>query len=666
MPLQEVHTGFTFGFDGSKFAAIQRGVSRASTNLNTIAAKTEIFTQNMGGFFARAKQVIGVYLGFRAVRLITTDYADAADATAKFASGLGISAQQYQRVAFAADLSGISINELNMALPKLAKSAGDAADGSKSMAIAFRRAGVDIKDTEGKLKDPITLLTEMADGMKNIEDKGRRTQILMNIFGRAGKKMGVLLDEGSAGIKKMMAEADKLGIVLSQKDLKAAERFKDEMLRLKSVLLGVRNIIAAKVVPTLSNAIEKFRKWWVEGKNAERALRSLKLVAIFTGIVIARLIGASALKQIKLFVQGIWAGVQALRAMGVAAGVTAIKVWAIVAAFALVALAIEDLIGFAQGKDSVIGRILGDTKLAKELKKALLDMGKEFKKAWKDMAPALAAAWIQIRRAVADLWKEIRPLIGPAFRFAIDALIIALEVITTLVSGITNAVKWMSQAWDDANAAVNRWTIAAEDAANAAGKAIKDAWNDANDAVNKVLVGIEDAGKAAAKAVGGAWDSALGGLKSALDAITSAAITAYRAVAAALGLSDVGGALNLDVAKAAATAAASKLSAGAGRAPAAGGGGPALLGPRLPFGGLTGGPIRSFAPAPGFHLPPGFQAPPDITTTVASGAIQVTVQGATGSPAAIAAAINAALPPAISKVFTDASRDMVKPPRGQR
>lgn len=662
MPLQEVHTGFTFGFDGSKLAAIQRGVGRASTGLNTVAQHVDTMKEKMGGFLTQARGVIGAYLGFRAIKVFTSDYATAGDTIAKFASGLGISAQEYQRVTHAAKLNGLTVEELNMALPKLAKSAGDAADGSKSMAIAFKRAGVDIKDVEGKIKDPITLLTEMADGMKGVEDKGRKTQILMNIFGRAGKKMGVLLDQGSDGIRKMMQEADKLGLVMSGKQLKAAEKYKDEMLRLKAILTGVRNIIAAKLLPAITKNVEAFRRWWMEGRNAERALRALKLVAIFTAIVVGQLIGARVLRNLKLFVQGVWAGVQAIRAMGLAAGITAIKVWAIVAAFALVALAIEDLVGFAQGKDSVIGRLLGDTKLAKELKKALLDMGKEFKKAWTDMAPALSKAWKQIKVAVMDLWKEIRPLIGPAFRTSIDVLIVALEVITTLVSGITNAVKWTAAAWRDLDSALNDADVAVTKWAKSTSKSITDAWDDANAAVNKVLVSIEDATKAAGKSIGRAWDSALSGMKATLDAITGAARDAYNAIAKALGFSDID--LSASVKVRASTA--NKLAAmGRGPAQTTSTGGPIMPGLLQPFGGLVGGPIRTFAPGPGFHVPAGVQVPPDITTTVAAGAVPVTVNVASGDPAAIAKAINAALPPAFNKIITDASRDIVKPPSGQ-
>lgn len=659
MPLQEVHTGFTFNFDGSKLSAIQRGVKRAETNLNTIAAKTEAFTQKMGGFFQRAKQVVGAYLGFRAVKSITMDYANAADAVAKFSSGLGISAQKYQRVAYAAELNGISIEELNMALPKLAKSAGDAADGSKSMAIAFRRAGVDLKNAEGNIKDPIQLLTEMADGMKGVEDKGRRTQILMNIFGRAGKKMGVLLDQGSDGIKRMMAEADKLGIVMSTRQLKAAERFKDEMLRLKSVFIGVRNIIASRILPTLSNAIEKFRKWWVEGRNAERALRALKLVAIFTGIVIARLVGAAALKQIKLFVQGIWAGVQALRAMGVAGAFAAIKIWAIVAAFALVALAIEDLVGFAQGKDSVIGRILGPSNLATDLKKALLDIGKAAVKAWRDLKPALLDAWEALKPSLRELGALLKPIAGPVFKAAIMSLIASLHVLNYSIQQVTAAINVLRAAGSAVSSALKSTaeivTVAWEDATDA----ITDGLNDAKGVAKIVAgaLGIDLGG--AAKAVEQAWNAGLGGIKKALDALNVVMSRALRLKGLLFG-TDIGSLRLAERTKKIRESMAVDVSP-TGQPVVSG-----LFQPR----GVTaflgaGAPAPAPARAFGIGASTGGLQQRIANVSVAAGAVQVTTS-ATGDPSQIAAAQNIAIIKGLNKVITDASRDLVKPPRGQR
>jgi hypothetical protein len=268
MAFQEVLTRYGFEFDQQKFAAIERGVKRNVKNLNTVAQRTDQFRQRMGGFLSQAKGVIGAYLGFRVIRTITSDYAQAADQVAKFSTGLGVNAQAYQGLTHAAQLSGVSIEELQVALPKLAQNAGNAADGSKAAAMAFKRAGVDIKTAGGKFKDPIQLMEELATSFKEGRFQGNKTQVLMNLFGRAGKKMGVLLAQGGDGIRKATKEAKALGIVLSDKQLKDAENFNDEMLRVKSIMTGIRNTIASRVLPVLNRQLRAFQMWWREGNNA--------------------------------------------------------------------------------------------------------------------------------------------------------------------------------------------------------------------------------------------------------------------------------------------------------------------------------------------------------------------------------------------------------------
>lgn len=632
MPLQEVHTGFTFNFDGSKMSAIQRGVKRASTGLNSAATHAARFQDKMGGAFARAGQLIGAYAGFRALKSLTSDYAKGADAVAKFSSGLGINAQEYQKLTFAAELSGITMEELNMALPKFAKSAADAADGSKAMADAFGRAGLKLKGGQF-LGDPIDMLKAFSDGLKNVKDPIRKAQILQNSFGRAGKKMGVLMSQGSEGIKKAMEEAKKYGHVLSSGQLKAAEKYNDEMLRARSIMIGIRNAIASKLLPALTKQLTAFRTWWVEGRNAEHALRALKLVAIFTGIVIAQLFGASVIRNVKIFVQGIWAGVQALRAMGLAGAFAAIKIWAIIAAFALVALLIEDLIGFAQGKDSVIGRLLGDTSLAKDLKKSLLDLWKSIKNAWTEMKPALLDAWRALKPAVEDLWRVVRPLIGPAFRAGIFALIVSLEGLTGMINMVSTSVVMLTSLWaigvDTVNSLLAKLSNTVKTVAS--------------------VFGVDLGG--AASSFKKAWSGGIGAVLGMLSPLVSAMNKALSLKNKLFGVSL--GSLNLaDKVK----KNRERMIANAGMAPSA-----------QPFFRATpqdtvfnGAP--STMPQPSFGN--GF-ASKSINTNMASGAVAVTVH-ASGDPKQIAAEVSKQTGRAIKNVITSASRDLVKAPQGQR
>lgn len=659
MTQQEVHTTFDFKFDGTRLAAVERGVKRATTNLNTIAAKTDLFQQRMGGFFQRARQVVGAYLGFRAIRSITTDYAVSADAVAKFATATGLSTEKYQGLVHAVKLGGSDQANLNKALTQLSKRALEAGQGLKTQQRAFGELGVEYEDGAGKLKSADQLFLEISDSFRNMTDESKRTGLSMQLLGRTGATLLPTMLEGSRGIKIMIAEAKKLGIVLSKEQLKAAENFNDEMLRVKSVLTGVRNIIAARLLPTITRQLRAFRSWWVEGRNAERAMRALKLIAIFTGLVIARMIGASVLRNVKLFVQGIWAGVQALRAMGLAASATALKVTAVFAAFVLIGLIIEDLIGFAQGKDSLIGRILGDSKLADDLRKGLIGLGRDAVKAWKEMKPALLDAWNALKPSLRELAVLLKPIAGPAFKAAIWLLIIGIEGLNLSVKALTftiETLKGVATATSDALTwTAESVTIVWEDATDAIEKGIKDLGAAAKQIAS--LMGI-DLG-AAAKTAGDAWDLGLKGINKALHALNAVMSRALRLKGLLFG-KDIG-ALNLaERTKKIRESYEVDVREGAPVLP-----GLFVPSPALAFAGGSAPASAPFGAATGIGASIGGLQQNIANTAVQAGAVQVTVQ-ASGDPQQIAAAVNVKLAESMGKIITDASRDLVKPPRGQR
>lgn len=663
MPLQTVHTGFTFNFDGSKLSAIQKGVGNAKTHLNTLAAKTEIFSEKMGGFFQRAKQIVGAYLGFRAVKSVTMDYANAADAVAKFSKALGLSAETYQGMTHAAAMAGVTVEQLNPALSKIGAKAIEASKGSKELRAAFGALGIRADELKGM--DVEQLLFRVSDGFAKMEAGGKRTQVALKLFEEMGPKLLNAFSLGSEGIKRATEEAKRLGIIMSGKQLKAAEDYKDAMLRLKSIIIGVRNIIAAKLLPTITKNLEAFRKWWTEGKNAERALRALKLIAFFTGLVIAAMFKGTVVKQVTKFVQGIWAGVQALRAMGAAGAAAHLKIWALLAVFALIGLIIEDLVGFAQGKDSVIGRILGPSKLADDLKKGLLDIGRSAVKAWKELKPALLDAWKALQPSLRELATLLKPLAGPTFKLAIMSLISALHILNFSIQQVTVAIRVLR----DAGSAV-------ASALKSAGNIVAVAWEEATDTIKDGLKDAKGLAKniagamgldlgRAAREIGKAWDLATSGIRKTLDTIVSAANTALAALAAVTGKGKAGVALG---------AGATAALAAAGKAPAVSPTGqlvmPGLFMPRgvEAFRGVGAPTVTAGLPSPrafGLGAATGGLQQRIANVSVAAGAVQVTTS-ATGDPSQIAAAQNIAIVKGLNKVITDASRDLVKPPRGQR
>ena len=706
MALQEILTRFGFQFDGQKLAAVERGVKRASTNLNTIAHNADLFQQRMGGFLARAKGLIGAYLGFRVVRSITTDYATAADTVAKFATATGIATDQYQGLVHAVKIGGTDQENLNKALTRLSKRALEAGQGLTTNQRAFRELGIEWNDTEGKLKSGDQLFLEMADGLVNLEDKEKRTGLAMQLLGRSGATLLPTMLEGSKGIRRLIEDAKKLGLVLTGDQLKAAEQFNDEMLRTKSVLTGVRNQIAAKLLPAITKQLRAFQEWAKRGDNLKRALERLRIIAKAVGIVLAVMITGKAVKAFQTFTLAVRIAVQWVKGLGIASTLARLKVMALYASLILIPLLIEDLIFFAQGKDSLIGRFLGDSKLAKELKSALLGIGKELKATWKELKPVLLEAWVALKPVIVELWKAIRPIIGPALKAGVWLLIKALQVLTITIRAVTWIVKetvkgfqqwghvsdlvakamdgdwtpllanmktdWENlkkaarDAWDDIAARSKVTWGDIKKSASDGGNWVERAWDDIA-ARSKVTWGdikksagdaADWAGKTwsdAARWVDRAWENPLKTIQSGLDSILSTledtlTLKGLLEDKPITWLDDVRGAIRLQ----------ETFAGGLDRAVTAG---TAPLNPFAPLPG-AGAPLPAL---PGIGALPGVGGPGGIqaTANVAPGAIQISIR-AEGDAAQIAAKVNEVVTAKINEAFTSASRDLVKPPPGQR
>lgn len=176
---------------------------------------------------------------------------DAADAAIKNAQAIGLTVEAYTELAFAADLSGISQDEMGVALTRLARLAAEAAGGSKTAAAGFDTLGISLRTADGAIKDTDQLLTEIAGKFAGYADGTAKTALATEFFGRAGAKMIPLLNGGADGMAALRKEAAELGIVMDTQTAKAAEQLNDDVTRLGAVVRGFGNDLMRAAVPAL-------------------------------------------------------------------------------------------------------------------------------------------------------------------------------------------------------------------------------------------------------------------------------------------------------------------------------------------------------------------------------------------------------------------------------
>jgi len=445
--IREVLTKFSFEIDeGSKqrvrssVAALGKGFKDAIGNnwfgpefkkqMKEIGDATDGVKESFGNLTDAMRPILwyvgalgAASAGLFAATKATANYSDQVKDTAQ---AIGVTTDQLQSLAYAAQLSGSDFETITMSFRLLSNQIQAAgADPEQGAAKVFKRLGIAVKDAAGQLRNADAILYDIADRLAPMADGVEKTALATDLFGRAGTKLIPLLNEGAEGIRKLQDEAFKLGFVLGDDALKAGTEFNDELDRMKMVLTGLRNTIFSEFTPVLTELVTEFRNWLVEN----RELVKLKATEFFTGLakaidltvrfgkslygVMDRLIyifggvesaikfasaafllfvGANTIAKLGALTSAVLKLSSAITGIAVGGWAANAALLAIPLAFAAIGAAIfliiDDIAGYFEGKKSVTGFVIGKLK--------------EFWKGFQDAHPELSkflenvASWLGI------------------------------------------------------------------------------------------------------------------------------------------------------------------------------------------------------------------------------------------------------------------------------
>ncbi len=195
---------------------------------------------------------------------------------------LGVTTKDLQEYRYAATQVGVSQDEMDAGLAKLTKTLGQAAGGGKAQVAAFEQLGIAIRDAGGNVKSTGDLLPQIADALSKIPDPAQRAAAEVALFGKAGQKLEPLLAGGSKGVNDLRDAAQKLGIVLSDKQIQDADATADKIGSLKKVL-------EAQIAGTVANNAESILHLAEAlGNLAQKALNAVEALKRFSNSDIGR------------------------------------------------------------------------------------------------------------------------------------------------------------------------------------------------------------------------------------------------------------------------------------------------------------------------------------------------------------------------------------------
>lgn len=294
---------------------------------------------------------------------------------------------------------GVSVRELD-AFGKAAEAAGGSAESIfASMKTYFQQTG--------RPAEEVFQLASKVEGMS----RGAAQRFL--------QAQGVALDaipiflQGQKALDALMAKYRKTAF--TAQDSRNARAFKVAWMDFKIAAQDVGNVFVRLVLPGVTRLLDGLSG--LVGIVRENS-RAFALLAVGFGLVF----GLKNLNAIKN-------AILAVRTFGVAIKMAALPVTAIVAGIAALVLAIDDLMGFAQGADSLFERMLKKMGAGaadiEELRESLKTLGEGF-------------SW---------LWDKVKPLLGGALTLVFKA---ASVVIVGLVAAINGVVIGFNTLWQTA------------------------------------------------------------------------------------------------------------------------------------------------------------------------------------------------------------------------
>ena len=230
------------------------GISKFTGGLGKIPASTAAAAAGIAAVVAA-----GIKLE-RKLMDVTKESAAAAKELEALSLQSGVSAQDLQAFQYAEDFLDVSTDTLTDSLKDLTTKMSDAKDGNEEVIAMFDQLGVSVTDAGGNLRDSYDVFLDVIDGLSEMGNQAERDALAMGLINESAQKLNPLIEQGSASLKKYADEAENVGYILSNDQLKALTAVDEAQNRLLKSQEAVSKQISAEYAPYMSDALNETRE----------------------------------------------------------------------------------------------------------------------------------------------------------------------------------------------------------------------------------------------------------------------------------------------------------------------------------------------------------------------------------------------------------------------
>lgn len=234
-----------------------------TANTTPFQRKMKQSAKSMGALKTGAMALGGALAGAFAIgriKAVISEMATLGDNIGKASKRIGIGSDEYQKLSFAAERAGATTTDVERAFKRMSSTIFDAGKGLKESKDALEFLGLSFKKLDGLKPDKQFQL--IADRLNLVEDATNKAALAQDIFGRAGTALIPMIEN----YKELGDELERTGRIISEKNIKAAEAYKDSLTNIEK---SWQNIIfetgvlqwLADVADSIDTVLGDTNKW---------------------------------------------------------------------------------------------------------------------------------------------------------------------------------------------------------------------------------------------------------------------------------------------------------------------------------------------------------------------------------------------------------------------
>ncbi|RTR01936.1 hypothetical protein [Halomonas nitroreducens] len=296
--LQALNRDFTQG--GRKARQFGQDANRAGNDVRGLTQNVHSAGEGLA-VLKRAAVPVGAAIASMFAAGSLRAQVDFADQLQKINLRIGASTEALSQYNYVASLSDVQFKELTTAWQRQSRRVAQAAQDTGEAQEALAALNLDAGEL-AKLA-PEQQFERIAAAMNGVASEAQRVALAQKIWDSEGVKLLQIVNQGTDAIARMRAEADALGLTISQQTANDMATFNDEMARLSFAAEGVSKTLLAEVVPAMTDGLQATSAFLAEAGGAEAVLGELVdiggALALVYGGKLALAIGAKTAATIK-------------------------------------------------------------------------------------------------------------------------------------------------------------------------------------------------------------------------------------------------------------------------------------------------------------------------------------------------------------------------------